>query len=327
MKNSISSVLLLLFLALSNNCFADADPPETDVIPKDSSLFERWFDSFVDIHDRTSHHYMSMVHSIDAYFSGEKIEEASNGSYVKLELNNTFYKNGVQDDGISIDAKVELPNTEKNLKLFFSSDPEEEKSLEQKIKNNATGQRIQKESSVAGIEYNPEKTESNWNHSFSTGVKIRVSPVPFMRYKFGNEWQLNPNWTSQFKQSFWNYQDEGLGATTKLNFSMPLSEVRTFKAETEAEYRDKDNKYYYAQTFSDIHRISDISAIRYWIAVLGESQPTSEVSSYLVGTQYRRSLYRDWILFSVSPILAFPREEHWEATPSLTLDLQVYFTE
>jgi len=270
---------------------------------------------------------MAMVHSLDAYFSGNKIEDTSNGSYVKIDMQNTFYKNGQSDNGVSINAKIDLPDTEKRFKLIFNTDPDEDKTLADKIKNNANGQRVEKDSSIAGIEYTPEKEKSAWEHSFATGVKLRFHPIPFIRYKLDNKWQLNETWSSGFSQSFWNYSDDGIGATTKIDFGRPVTKNDYFNAETTAEFRDRDNEYYYAETFSNTHRLTETSAIRYWIGALGESQPTSEVTDYLIGVDYNKSVYKDWILLSIKPLLEFPREEDWDATPSITFELQIYFTE
>jgi len=303
------------------------EPDKNNTAPPHDTLFDRWFDRFEDMRDNTSHHYMTMVHSIDQYFSGEKIETSSNGSYVKINLEETYYKSGDQTDAISINAKIELPNTEKHLKLVFTSDPEENKTLQEKIVGNANGQRVEKDSSIAGIEYTPDKTESRWDHSFTAGIRLRVKPIPFIQYKFGKKWQLTDVWHSEFKQSFWNFQDKGIGATTKINFGRPITSKDTFNADTVADFRDKDNKYYYAETFSNSHRLTDTSAIVYWTGVLGESQPTSEVTDYLIGVDYRRSLYKDWLLLSIRPLLEYPREENWRPKPSLTLNLQIYFTE
>jgi len=298
--------------------------PQTE---QQSTLFDRWFDKFVDIHDKTSTHYMSMVHSLDRYFSGQEIESVSNDSYLKIDLKRTYYEAGQQDNSVSINAKIELPNTENRFKFIFSSEPEEEKTLKEKVTDTANNQGTGRENAIAGVEYALPETESKWKQSFSAGVKLRVHSVPFIRYQFGNKWQLDEAWESEFKQSFWNYSDTGIGATSKLNFGRMLTGKDYFNAETIADWHDRDNKYYYAETFSDTHRLSKNSAIRYWTSVLGESQPTSEVTNYLIGIDYRRSLYRDWLLFSVKPLLDYPRDKNWEVTPSLTFDLQIYFNE
>jgi hypothetical protein len=333
--------LLLVVLACSGfraTTYADGttDPEQTQATPgagnpdntdeTKSTLFDRWFDKFENMRDETSQHYMAMARSIDRYFSGEKIEDSSNNSYVKMELQDTFYKDGNQDNGISLNAKLDLPDTQKRLKLIFNSNPEEEKTLEQRIVDNATGQRIQNENSIAGVEYASDKLPEQWEHKFISGVKLRIDPIPFMRYQIGKNWQLDDGWESGFKQSFWDYRDDGLGATTKIDFGKHLTAKNYLKIETLAEYRDHDTQYDYAQTITNTHSLTTSSAISYWVGALGQSQPTSEVTAYLMGIKYRRSLYRDWLLLSISPLLTFPRDDDWKASPSITFDLQIFFT-
>jgi len=337
-QSSVSRVALAFFATLFILVFpisasqAD-DQTTTPPTPASSdapqpSWYDRWFNSFENMRDRTSHDYVTMVRSIDHYFSGEKIEETSNGSYVKLELLDTLATEGDQRSDIRISAKVDLPGTEKRFKFIFNTDPDENRTLDQKVIDNATGQRLQGSNSIAGLEYtNTDKSGFEWQHGLSGGVKLRFNPIPFVRYQLGKKWQLDDNWTSEFHQSFWDYRDIGSGATTRVDFIRPLGSHDQFKIESQAEYRDQYGRYDYAQTFSDIHTLDRTSSLTYWTGALASTQPTSEVTTYLLGVKYRRTLYRDWFLLTLSPLLSFPREDHWEATPSFTLDFQIYFTE
>lgn len=323
--NRFADYVICFFLLIGLSSVGFAEEKSTDASP---SLFERMFDVFVDARDTTSKHYVSMSKGIDNYFSGENIEDTSNGSYMKLTIAETFYKGGDVADDIDLKAKLEIPNTEKHLKLVFSSSPEEEKSVEDRVSQNATGERIEKDSSVAGVEYEQDPTESQWRQSYTAGVKLRLRGlVPVARYKVKNDWQLDEHWKSRFEQSFWYIDDSGFGATNEINFIRPLNEIHTLNLGTDIEFKDDEDRYYYGFTIADYHRLTPDSGWKYRIGLVGESQPTNWVTNYFIGASYRKALYKDWFFFETGPQLSFPRDDGWKPTPSFTARLEIYFSE
>ena len=302
----------------------ESSPPQS--MPANPGIISRTLTSLENIRDITSERYISWSRAIDSFLSGKKIEEGNNNSNIRLDLQHTIYKAGDTNDDVHLNARLDLPNTEKQLKLVFSSNPIEDQTIQQRIEENATGQRVQKEGSIAGLEYRPKPEEKQtWQHSLTGGIRLKLNPIPFTRYKIEKDWGFTQNWDLKFHQSFWYYEDKGTGATSDLALTNPWSKKDLFAIAPLVEYHNRENIYYYALVISNTHRVTPQSSLQYRIGALGTSEPTSEVSNYFIDTQYHRVLYKDWLFLNLTPALNFPRSEQWHAQPAFTAGVKIYF--
>jgi len=277
--------------------------------------------------DTTTQKYLSMSRSIDQYFYGKELDKTTNKSHLKLELKNTLYSGGEMERDVKLRGKIDLPNTKKRLKLVFTSSTDLERSLEDRVTDNASGERIKKDSSFAGLEFSPEKDKDEWRKAFTAGIKLRTPLLPFAKYDLEKDWVLSDKWTANFEQVFWYLDDDGFGETSQLRFMRPITESYRMEISSELEFRDKENTFYYDLILSTTHRLNPSSSIEYYTGGIGESQPTNQVTSYILGASYRKLLHEDWLFLNLEPRLSFPRDENWDPQPSFTLRLQVYFSE
>lgn len=289
--------------------------------------WQRTLDSLEAFRDSTSRGVGNLSHNLDEYFSGEELEKRSSKSYVKLEFKNSHYKGGEMEQDVKLKGKLDLPNTKRKVKLVFTSSAELERPLEERVTDTATGERVKKDDSFAGVEFTPEKTKSPWDTNFTAGIKLRTPLLPFAKYELDNSWQLSELWNAAFDQTFWYLDDEGFGETSEVNFTRPLSQSMQLRFGSELEFRDKDNNFNFDLIPSISHRITDDSSLEYYTGLFAESRPSSQVTSYIIGTTYRKRLHEDWLYLNLEPQLSFPEEEDWEIQPSFTLRLQVYFEE
>jgi len=320
-------ILGFLIMALEFPAWADDTLESTADNNVKSSWWKRSLQSLEKFRDKTTEDYSDLSTSIDEFFYGKKLEETSNDSYLKLEIQNTFYKSGETEQDVKLKAKLDLPNTEKKFKLVFSSDAEKEESLEERVHNDASGERIEADESFAGVEYQPAPEKSQWNKSFTGGIKLRTPLLPFAKFDLDNKWRLSEFWTSEFEQSFWYLDDKGFGETSELSFIRPITDSYQLKVSSELEFRDENNTFSYDLILSTTHRLDHASSIEYYVGSLGESQPTNQVTHYILGANYRKLLHEDWLFLNIEPGLSFPREENWKAQPSFSLELQIYFTD
>ena len=302
---------------------ADTTPaPETA-----QPFWHTWFKSLEDIRDFSSQQYLGLARGMDSYFSGEPTVAMQNKSMVLLELKNTQYSAGEHASEVNLKARLRLPKTQKKVNVIFTSDAKEEKTLQERVQGEATGQEPRRDDSLAGLEYVPEVTKRKWEQNFAGGIKLRLPPVFFSRYKLNKEWVLPYEWKSYFEQSFWYFDDRGFGATNEIDFAKPLSKNDTLNIGTDVEFTDVDNTYHYDLIISNMHRITDTSYVDYSVGAFGASQPTNQVTSYYMGMSYRKVLHEDWLIAEVVPQISFPRYNGWKPTPSLTLGLKIYFSE
>jgi len=322
---SIHFTLILLSI-----CFSAFPVQAEDITDNDSE--ENWWEDVLEEleenRDATTQKYLSMSRSIDQYFYGKPIEKTTNKSYIKLELENTAYKGGQVEQDVKLRAKLDLPNTKRRAKLVFTSAADLEESLEERVTNDASGQqRIKKDDSFAGIEFTPAKKPTDWKTDFTAGIKLRTPLLPFAKYNLENNWKLPDQWTSNFEQVFWYLDDDGFGETSRLQFSRPITKSYQMAISSELEFRDLEDTFYYDLILSTTHRLNPTSAMEYYTGAIGGSQPTNQITSYLIGATYRRVLHEDWLFLNLEPGLSFPRTEGWHPEPSFTLRLQIYFSD
>jgi hypothetical protein len=296
------------------------------VNPEDSFL-QRWFHSFENIRDAGSREYVSLASHMDSYFSGEPYVNMQNKSNVLLELKNTQYAAGQHASDVNIRARLRLPNTQKKVNVIFTTDAKEEKTLQDRVQGEASGERLQNDHPLAGLEYVPDITKRKWEQSFAGGIRLNMHSVFFTRYKFNKEWQLVDEWKSYFDQSFWYFSDKGYGATNEIDFKRPLSKIDMLDIGTDIEYRDASGAYTYDLIASNTHQITNASNMEYSVGAFGTTQPTNWITSYYIGISYRKVLYKDWLIFEAVPQVSFPRDADWKATPSFTIGLKIYFSE
>lgn len=290
-------------------------------------LWHTWFQSLENIRDFSSQQYLGLARGMDRYLSGEPTVAMQNKSTVLLELKSTQYSGGEHANEVNVKARLRLPNAQKKINIIFTSDAKEDKTLQERVQGEATGNTPKQDDSLAGLEYVPDITKRKWEQNFSTGIKLRLPPVFFSRYKINKEWFLGYEWKSYFEQSFWYFDDRGFGATNEIDFAKALSKNDTLNIGTDVEFTDDDHTYHYDLIISNMHRITDISYVDYSIGAFGATQPTDQITSYYMGLSYRKVLHEDWLIFEVLPQISFPRYVGWKPTPSLTFGLKIYFSE
>lgn len=269
--------------------------------------------------------YVWLARGIDNFFTDEGDDIVDNESYLKLDLRHTFEESGESITDVRVKAKLDLPNTENRVKLAFSSDERQDESLEERVRSVSTGERIQRESSVAELQVQPRSEWRKWQRKGSLGIRTRTPPVPFGRYRLKRAWELSPLWRSEFQQEFWYFDDRGWGETSDLTFWRPLSDSLLLRIWGEVEFRDETDRFDYVEIASLVHRLSERGGLEYRVGALGASRPNHRINAFFWGLSYRRRVHEDWVFLSATPELFYPREEGWSAEPSFTMRLEVYF--
>ncbi|MBN48034.1 MAG: hypothetical protein CMN85_00735 [Spongiibacteraceae bacterium] len=275
-----------------------------------------------------SRHYVGMWRGLDRYFTDPSADDMENDSQLRLQLRQSFFNAGEAESDARVRVRVDLPNTEKKLKLFFNSD--EDNTVEERIREVSTGERIKRESSVSGIEFSPDKKDRKWRRKFSGGVRLRDNLVPYVKFKIKREWgeENNRDWHTEFRQEVEYFDDEERwGESTDLTVSKPFADVYIFRVWSEAEFKDEFNVYEFAHVYTVSRIYSDRAALHYRVGAVGASQPVPRVNGVFYGLGWDYQLYKDWVYLGISPEVFYPRELNWSAEPSVTFRLEVFFTE
>ncbi len=278
--------------------------------------------------DWLSKHYVGMWRGLDGYFTDSAAYELENESELRLQLRQSFFNAGEAESDARVRVRVDLPNTEKKLKLFFSSD--EDSSVEERIRDVSTGERIKRESSVSGIEFIPDDEARKWRRSLSGGVRLRDHLVPYVKFRLKREWgeEDGENWHGEFRQTVEYFDDEERWSeATEYTHSIPLADSYVLRIWTEAEFKDELNLFEFAHVYTLTRAYSERSVLHYRLGAFGASQPVPRVNGAFYGLSWDYLLYEDWVFLGISPEIFYPRELNWSAEPSVTFRLEVFFTE
>ncbi len=278
--------------------------------------------------DWISKGYVKMWRGLDNYFSDGASYESENHSELRLELKQTWAAEGDIGSDAKLRVRVDLPNTEHKLKLFFSSD--EDSDAEERVRSVSKGERIEKDNSVSGLEFFPDDKERKWKRKFSGGVRLRSSLVPYVKFRIKREWgeEDGEGWYRQFRQQVEYFDDdERWSESTEFTMSRPFGEVYIFNAWVEAEYKDPLNVFEFANVYTLTRILSERSALHYRIGGIGASQPVPRLNGVFYGLSWQFQLYEDWVFLGLSPEVFYPREENWGAEPTITANLEIFFAE
>ncbi|MEX1668789.1 hypothetical protein AB4876_07690 [Zhongshania guokunii] len=294
--------------------------------PRDSFL-RRSMLSAEETRDDWSESWVDFAEGVDRYFSKEDTPpDYKNESYVKIQFKQTWEERGEIQTDMRVKAKFDLPNTQRKMKLFFSSDEASENSLEERVRSNSTGERFSRKESVSGIEISPDSEWHKWKRSARLGVKLRAPLVGFGRYRLRRPFENWGAWTPEFLQEVWYFSDRGWGESSEFELTRPLGDRMGLRYWTVLEFEDQYDYFQNVHVMSLSQGLSERTAIDYRAGLVFSTEFQAELTAYFVGTSYTYKLYEEWVFVTASPEVFFPRDQGWNAEASFTIKLDVYFS-
>lgn len=276
--------------------------------------------------DYVSGKFVGLATGIDRFFGDERNYQESNKSLLQLNVTRVIGYAGARNYVLSGRAKVDLPNTEKRLRVVVETNPDK----------NITGEPTQGKSTLLDKVTAPESyavaarfekaRESVWHFSTDAGLKFQSGLTPFARVRGSYSVPMD-QWRLKVAESIFWFNTVGVGETTQLDFERPISEPMLFRASTNASWlRDKHN-FDLRQDFSIYHTLDERTALLYQVAAIGVSEPQVQVTEYVALLLYRYRLHREWMFFELSPQLHFPKVKNFQSSPQLNLRLEMLFDE
>ncbi|WP_269618647.1 hypothetical protein [Zhongshania sp. BJYM1] len=317
------SLLACAYLWLGAVHAGDQGEPDDEA----RGLFSRTLHGAESTRDTWSERWVDFAEGVDYFFTKEDSPpDYQNESYVKLQLKQTWEEHGIIQTDVRVKAKFDLPNTQRNAKLFFSSDEYTENSLEERVRSNSTGERFRRKESVSGIELTPEGEWNKWKRSARIGIKLRAPLVTFGRYRLTRPMDNWGEWLPEFTQEIWYFSDRGWGETSEFEMHRPLGEKMGLRYYTVLEFEDQNDFFENVHVFSLAQGLSQRSAMEYRVGTVFSTEDSARMTAYFVGSNYSYKLYEDWIFLTAGPEVFFPRTEGWNAEASFTIKLDVYFS-
>lgn len=276
--------------------------------------------------DMVGRSWVGFSREVDNFFAGDVRVIDDNKSYLRLSMEATFLEAGEHESDVRVKARVDLPNTKQRFRLIFESDDRTDDTLEERVRPVATGERVNNDQSLAGLELLTQLT-AGWEASTSAGVRLSSGFNPYGRAKLERDFNWGQYWVGNFEQKVQYFDDSGWRESTELEFVRPIDDATYFNTYTEAEYRDEDNRFEFVQILALNHQLDERSSVSYRTGVFGASQPNPRTTGYFVGLSYRKSVHEDWVFLSITPELFYPRSEGWSVEPSINFELEMYFAD
>jgi len=269
--------------------------------------------------DTVSRNVSGIGRGLDDWLAGDSVGERSNQSYLRLKVNQQVSENGDYHSTARLSGRIDLPRATERWKLIFETEQSETDSLrDQRLSN------IRPSEVSGGFSYElPERNGLRFTHDL--GVKGRIPLDPFYRFRTRYGKDLNDTWYFGADQKLWYFHSDGWGQDARIYFSRPLTETMFVHIDTEVDYKDRYNRFEYAQTVSVHQSLGERETLTYEAGVIGASKPNPRVENYYVQTVYRRAIYKDWLVMELVPQLIVAREESWDPEPRFQFNLEVYF--
>jgi len=270
--------------------------------------------------DSVSRNVSGVGRSLDDWLAGDGVGEHSNESYLRLRLNQQISDTGAYYSNVRISGRVDLPRATERWKLIFESEQSEQNSLQNQRLSNIRPQEFS-----GGFSYQLPERDDGFRFTHDIGVKGRIPLDPFYRFKtrFGRD--LTEQWGVGVDHKFWFYHTEGWGQDARLFFTRSIREDMFLRIDTEANFKDKDNQFEYAQTVALHRTLGERETLTYEAGVIGISQPTPRVESYYAQTVYRKAIHEEWLVLELVPQLVMDRRNDWNPDPRIQFNLEVYF--
>lgn len=250
---------------------------------------------------------------VDMFFADDLIGDDIAGSRAKITLASRNEAGGDAEYRFRVSVKLDLPNTNKRVKLLIESEEEEEaqSTLRQSVENTSYS---------AALRFLVNEKKS-WRSDFDVGMRGGLPPDPFVRYRarrtsYFSEWEL------RLTQSFYYFNSLGWGEDTELRVDYPLNTEKLFRFDSRARYR-LDNGYFdLTYGIALYHELSPKSVLVYNAGATGDSEQGASFYNYFAGIRYRRLVYSDWMYAELLPQFEWNRETGYETRPVLMLRLE-----
>ncbi|MEO6367840.1 MAG: hypothetical protein ABIP38_07580 [Steroidobacteraceae bacterium] len=275
-------------------------------------------------HDRTYTWMQGAVEATDHRFADKDVElsPVPAAPFRLGVMTETIDRSGGADFNLDVnfDIALSLPNIEKRLRIFVTSD-----DLDEAPRNGSDG------SLRAGLRYGL----GNF-FDFDIGVRVDVPPVAFASIKWTREVQLG-NWDFYPFAKIFAETKESVGYAVATTFDH-WSGRHLVRSSTYAKWREDRNRTQWSQTFiyarahelivpdryGSYPRANDIG--RGWgLRLLASGEGTSEVTYYEAGVFYARPTANHWLFWSVEPLLNWDRNYDWKADPGIRLGINALF--
>lgn len=246
-----------------------------------------------------------------------------------LRLRGGYGWQSLADSGFDrdIQAKLDLPNTQKKLRLVFSSFSEDEQSIFQQQNEGVYDTNALKEkdkSAFAALRWMLPSWQK-WRPSMDVGVKTSVPLDPFVRFRLRNNFALARQWQLYTSHEVSYSHQKRLRSHSDFTLAKPIHPRVLWSNTWQLQWQKQYNHLEYGYILGFEHFITERDKIFWRAGAFYQQRPQARQQAYLIDMRYRRDLYKKWLFMEVIPAVQWLHENNFRDQYSLTLRLELLF--
>ncbi|MEH6587297.1 MAG: hypothetical protein V7720_12110 [Halioglobus sp.] len=299
MKIWLAPLLLLPVLAMAQ----EEKLTEIPVAPiEDEQWIEteepplNWVDSSQSVAAEQAH---AVVEWMDEFFGDPSYDLEKAESFLRLELENDWEQNEGNDFGVRLRGKIQLPRISKRVDLIFS---EEE--------TDATGREEREDLDSISLQLKVregDRSRFDATMGFSSGHL-----KPGVRYR--NEGDLDFGRSYRYIQRLQYEDGENLFTVGQVDLFQAFNERDVLRWSSRFKYGDHSEGVEWRTRLSLFQRFGQGTkrplALNHFASIRGETDPTSFIKNYRLGTLWRRQVYRDFLFVELEPAMNYRRADY-----------------
>jgi len=267
------------------------------------------------LHDSFYVYVEKLFESLDRQFIDEGVEPVPViASPFRIALGTELIDRGGSlktDINTEFDVTLRLPNAERRLKVFLTT---EELSETSTVQDSGSSVR-------AGLRLGAARF-----FDFEIGAKLDVPPVAFAAVRWSHRFRSGP-WDVQPYAKLFAETDEGVGASAALVVNRWHGRT-LFRTATSAKWLEERSATEWAEVLSVSRVAALLEPDRYSARLRGQDlaeawgmrlqvggYEISEVDYYEASLFLKRPIHSDWLYVGVQPLVRWDREFAWRADP------------
>jgi hypothetical protein len=280
-------------------------------------------ESYDSYRDTASRQVTRFANWADNFFADDRIYDERQGSYIKLNLLQTYFEDDKPLYNTQVKAKLDIPKTQKKLQLFIESDDEDEGDTQQTSIDKA----LEKQEQSIGLSY-IKNLAKGWKITNIAGVRFHSGIDPLLRFRISRLVDKG-TWSHRITETIFWFKSEGAGETTRLDLDRPLSEKFLFRSTTQATWKNINNFFETGQDLIIFQNINKYKSLAYQLGTRGivdsQADPQIYATDYFLSVRYRQQIHKNWMFLDVIPSVHHPRDNDYKPVRSITLKLEIVF--
>jgi hypothetical protein len=306
--------------------FRDSSDEELSVLERTFGLIGRTFETTLR-HEDLSRSIEAMSQRLDSFFGAEQFyeENTATDSYAAVKFSSVYERGGDLSFDPRFRLRIDLPRTERRLKIRFELEDEDYDVEELGIRGSDETTSGDKDLN-ASLKFLFQETHK-WSFSLAPGLRIKVPLDPFLKLRVRRGFDLF-RWRARFVQVFEWFDSSGYGSRSTFFLDRRLDATSLLRLTSEAYRNEEDyahNDFEVSQSLLLFRALKPRLGLSTEVGVVGYTEPSWSHDRYFYNVRLRRDIHKGFVFFEIKPQVDFHKEDNFRGDPSLTLTLEVLY--